>query len=524
MKQFSIFNHVLGPVMAGPSSSHTAGTFHIATMVRSLAGGTPVRVVCTFDPKGSYAQTYVQQGADRAFAMGLLGRTLIEDGFFQARELASEAGLDLRFEVRPISGADHPNLIHIQVQGADGCQLELRARSIGGGDIEITQLGGWPIRLDGCAYDLVAELDQFGLAEVQAGILEHGALISTPFIQRRGQAILLQASRSVDSTDLVAWLRSLPRVRWAAQAAPVYFIQPGTSLFHSAAAMVDLATASGLSLGELAIQYEAKLLGLGRDQLVAEMLRRYRVMEQAVRTGLDPAFEGMQLLAASAGAILTAEAQGRLSLGGPHLRAAARAMAAMHVNSAMGVVCAAPTGGAAGVLPGTLMTLAEERNLAPDMMARALFAAGAVGLVVAQRATFAAEVAGCQVEIGTAGAMAAAAVVEAFGGGAAEACSAAAISFQNTMGLVCDLIQGIAEIPCHTRNALAAANAFLCTDLVLGGYVNPIPLDETIDAVFAVGQMMPSELRCTARGGLALAPSAQALQTRTQGACWGCRE
>jgi L-serine dehydratase len=130
---------------------------------------------------------------------------------------------------------------------------------------------------------------------------------------------------------------------------------------------------------------------------------------------------------------------------------------------------------------------------------------------VARRATFAAEVAGCQVEIGAAGAMAAAAVVEAAGGSAAQAADAAAVALQNTMGSVCDLVQGLCEIPCHTRNAVAASSAFVCADLILGGYVNPIPLDETIDASFASGRMLPSELRCTAKGGLATTPSAQAL-------------
>jgi len=205
----------------------------------------------------------------------------------------------------------------------------------------------------------------------------------------------------------------------------------------------------------------------------------------------------------------------RLAIGGLHTRAAARAMAVMHVNGAMGVVCAAPTGGSAGVLPGVLVTLAEERGLSPEDAGLALFAASAIGVVVMLRATFAAEVAGCQVEIGAAGAMAAAAVVESAGGPARAAADAAAIAFQNTMGSVCDLVQGMVEIPCHTRNAAAAASAFVCADLVLGGYVNPIPLDETVDAVYAVGRMMPSELRCTARGGLAVTPSALALRRRS---------
>lgn len=194
------------------------------------------------------------------------------------------------------------------------------------------------------------------------------------------------------------------------------------------------------------------------------------------------------------------------------LSSAARALAAMHVNSGMGVVCAAPTGGSAGVLPAVLVTLVEEKGLDADRAALALLAAGAVGVVVANRATFAAEVAGCQVEIGAAGAMAAAAVVDAAGGTAAQAADAAAIAFQNTMGSVCDLVQGIVEIPCHTRNAVAASGAFVCADLVLGGYRNGVPLDETIDAVLAVGRMLPGELRCTAQGGLAAAPSARAMK------------
>jgi L-serine dehydratase len=152
--------------------------------------------------------------------------------------------------------------------------------------------------------------------------------------------------------------------------------------------------------------------------------------------------------------------------------------------------------------------LVREKQLDETRAALALFAAGAVGLILAFRATFAAEIAGCQVEIGAAGAMGAAAVVEAAGGSADQALDAAAISFQNTMGSVCDLIQGICEIPCHTRNAVAASSAFVCADLILGGYRNPIPLDETIDAVLASGKMMPSELRCTSLGGLAVTPSA----------------
>jgi L-serine dehydratase len=278
--------------------------------------------------------------------------------------------------------------------------------------------------------------------------------------------------------------------------------------------MLALAEEHGWTLGRAALAYEAELLGLPEQAVVAEVSRRFDIMQAAVRLGLDPAAPSMQLLAPSAHAVFEADRAGRLPLGGLHTRAAARAMAVMHVNGAMGVVCAAPTGGSAGAVPGVVVTLVEERGLSKDGAAMALLAASAIGVILAERATFAAEVAGCQVEIGAAGAMGAAAVVEAAGGSAVHAANAAAIAFQNSMGSVCDLVGGMVEIPCHTRNAVAASSAFVCADLVVGGYVNPIPLDETIDAVYAVGRMMPSELLCTSKGGLATTPSALRLVSR----------
>jgi len=298
---------------------------------------------------------------------------------------------------------------------------------------------------------------------------------------------------------------------------PLFFVRKGTPLFGSAADMVRLARRRRASLGRIALAYEARLLGLSEAAVLAEISRRYDIMKASVRRGLAGRSLGMKLLDPTAGRIFRAEARRGLPAGGYPTRAAARAMAALHVSNSGGIVCAAPTGGSAGVLPGVLVTLAEEKRLGVERTALALLAAGAVGVDVARRATFAAEGAGCQVEIGAAGAMAAAAVVEAAGGSAAQALDAAAISLQNTMGSVCDLVQGLCEIPCHTRNAAAAANAFLCADLVLGGYANPVPLDETVDASFASGKMLPAELRCTAKGGLAMAPSARALARRRRG-------
>jgi L-serine dehydratase len=278
--------------------------------------------------------------------------------------------------------------------------------------------------------------------------------------------------------------------------------------------MVALAEERGLSLGEIALAYEVELLGMTEAETIDEMLRRYKVMEESVAAGLDDARSDMLLLEPTASTLLDAEKERTVAIGGIHTRAAARALAVMHCCNSRGVVCAAPTGGSAGTVPGVVVSLVEDFHLSQRQAALALFAASAIGLIVARRATFAAELAGCQVEIGVAGAMAAAAVLEVAGSSARQAVDAAAISLQNTMGMPCDPVAGTCEIPCHTRNAVAASSAFICADLILGGYDNPIPLDETIDASYEVGRALPGELRCTARGGCAVTPSALELPRR----------
>ncbi|MCX7043873.1 MAG: L-serine ammonia-lyase, iron-sulfur-dependent, subunit alpha [Candidatus Sumerlaeota bacterium] len=515
MKTISILNQVLGPVMRGPSSSHTAGAFHIGCMARSLLGGAPRKAVLAFDPAGSYAATYVQQGADRGFAMGLMKKPLTDESFFTALSDAPKSGLEICFQVRKLANPDHPNTVEIDLTATDGRELHLAARSIGGGEVEITRVDGRPVLFNGSAYETLVEVPAAHAPAVQALLAQDGALLEKPVRSIDGGTARLTTRRKAALPSKIrCGLLALGASARIWESTPVYFVQTGQPLFASAAQMVQLAQERNQSLGKIALAYEAQLLGISEAEVMNEALRRYDIMAQSVERGLDPEFTGLQLLPPCAGAIFQAEAAGRLSARSLHTRAAARAMAVMHVDGAMGVVCAAPTGGSAGVIPGTLLTVAEERSLTREQIALALLAAGAIGVILAQRATFAAEVAGCQVEIGASGAMASAAVVDASGGSARQACDAAAISFQNTMGMVCDLLHGMVEIPCHTRNAVAAASAFVNADMILGGYANLIPLDETIDAVYAVGQAMPVELRCTSKGGLAIAPSAQALKPR----------
>lgn len=511
MKYVSIFNQVIGPVMRGPSSSHTAGAYFIGKIARSMLNDKIKTAVITFDPNGSYARTYREQAADLSFACGLAGIELVDDRFFEALEIARKNGVDIDFRIEKLERPDHPNALEMVLTSEKGEKLRLRAASVGGGSIEIRSIEDWEVYFTGTFHELAAEAEEVSVQIIVEKLATRSGLLERPKVQRQGNRVLISArSRELFPPEFLQEIRLVPGIKKTWVIEPVCPVIKREPLFHSAAEMIEEALRRQISLGELALEYEANALGISQDEVIEEAGRRFEIMRQAVHRGLELEGETIQLLRASAGKIFRLEKQGKLprAASGPYLRAAARAMAVMHINGKKGVVCAAPTGGSAGTLPGVLVTLLEDDGMRLEAVLRALMAAGAIGVIVDSRATFAAEVAGCQVEIGAAGAMAAAAVVDAYGGSIHQAADAAAIAFQNIMGSVCDLVQGKVEIPCHTRNALGATQAFLCAGLIMGGYENPINLDETIDAVYATGKMLPPELRCTARGGLAICPSA----------------
>lgn len=517
MSFHSILNDVLGPVMRGPSSSHTAGSHRIGRLARDLLGGEPAAALFRFDPGGSYARTYREQGANLGFAGGLLGWDIQDPRFPRALELAEAGGVSLDFGVERFEGGgDHPNTVRMSLRSKDGRGLEATAASTGGGGFLFSDIDGFPVALDGKSHALLLRVARGAEDEAAASWRgERGEVARTRSAAGEDALWVFCSPQPFDAADVEYW-KSRPGVRTVRTAGAAYHVRKGETLAASGSQLAALAERYRGSLGRAALARESALLGMSEEQATAELLSRYRVMKASVAGGLSGEGLRLRLLSPSAKGVLEAERSGRLAVGGPHARAAARALAVLHVANSGGVVCAAPTGASSGVLPAVLTTLEEDSGLDESGIALALWAAGAAGLVVALRATFAAEVAGCQVEIGAAGAMAAAACVEAAGGGASLAMDAAAVALQNAMGSVCDPVQGRCEIPCHTRNAAAASGAMTAADLVLGGYVNPIPLDETVDAVLATGRLMPCELRCTSRGGLAVVPSALLLGGRAR--------
>lgn len=513
MKRVSILNHVIGPVMRGPSSSHTAGPWRIARTARDLLGEKPLKAVFSFHPSSSLAVCYHDQGSDLAFVAGLLGKPLTDPVFPSMLEIARNEGLDVSFEQRSFPEADHPNSSLLVLSGKDGVEISIHSRSVGGGSFEIASLNGRPLKITGEAFEVAVEVPSENESDGVRLLEEWTDCVRIE--ESDGRVLLHASSFRAPPKTLLEKMEALPGAGRTVSANPVMHPLVGSEIFDCASGMLSFAEKTGASLGESALAYEAALLGFDEQRAMAEMEKRLDVMLEAVKRGFS-ADISMKLLAPAASLLAESERDGKLFLGGPHARAAIRSLAALHVNASGGVVCAAPTGGAAGVIPGIVSTLIEDMKIDRNRAIMALWAAGAIGLFHDLRSTFAAEVAGCQVEIGAAGAMGAAAVVEAAGGSARQGCDAAATVFQNMMGSVCDLVQGVVEIPCHSRNAALASQAFLCADLVLAGYKNPVPLDETIDAVDSTGRMLPEELRCTSRGGLALCPSARRLPRRNR--------
>lgn len=501
----SILNNVIGPIMPGCSSSHTAGPYHIARVCRSLMRECPIEISFIFAPGSSIAECFHEQGSDLAFIMGILELPITGNEFKTALSLPDKYGFKVNFNILEFREATHPNSVKIIATTKNLRDFEFIADSTGGGSFVLRKFNGWDVSLTGDSHDLLVEINEGENLYIKN-------LESSPSIQERSGKKLLHYK--LDSSFQNGNLRDFEKVWYAA---PVFHATKKESIFKSAAEIIAYANNNSInrkSIAEAAIDYESSLLGLSRAEICLEMDKRLQVMLDSVKLGLSDECPEMFLLARSARKIYEAESNSKLPLGGVNTRAAIRAMAAMQVNSGQGVICAAPTGGSAGVIPGIISTLIEDLKLSRSVALDALWAAGAIGMIIATRATFAAEVAGCQVEIAAAGAMGAAAVIQSFGGDALAACDAAAVTLQNNMGLVCDLVQGIVEIPCHTRNASFASEAFICADLITGGYYNPIGLDETIDAVFTVGKMLPVELRCTSAGGIATAPSALALKKR----------
>lgn len=292
-------------------------------------------------------------------------------------------------------------------------------------------------------------------------------------------------------------------------------------LFQNVRELVALAEKENKLISEIMIEQEIQMSGRTREAIMEQMDRNLTVMEEAIERGLQGVQSVTGLTGGDAVLIQQYMASGKSLSGDLLLDAVSKAVATNEVNAAMGTICATPTAGSAGVVPGTLFAVKNKLNPTREQMIRYLFTSGAFGFIVANNASISGAAGGCQAEVGSAAAMAAAAIVEMAGGTPQQCAEGFAITLKNMLGLVCDPVAGLVEVPCVKRNAMGAANALVAADMALAGVSSRIPCDEVIGAMHRIGQTMSPNLKETARGGLAATPTGKALAAKIFGGAVG---
>lgn len=290
-------------------------------------------------------------------------------------------------------------------------------------------------------------------------------------------------------------------------------------MFDSIRETIDYAVENNMSFADIMVKEEMELSGKSRDEVRAQMKQNLDVMRDAVIKGTTG--DGVESVTGYTGhdaAKLRDYNETHHALSGYEMIDAVKgAIATNEVNAAMGIICATPTAGSSGTIPGALFKLEKTHDLTEEQMIDFLFTSALFGRVVANNASVAGATGGCQAEVGSASAMAAAAAVAIFGGSPEASGHAMALAISNLLGLVCDPVAGLVEIPCVMRNAIGSGNALISADLALAGIESRIPVDEVIEAMDKVGRNLPASLRETGLGGLAGTPTGEAIKRKIFG-------
>ena len=510
----SIFNDVIGPVMRGPSSSHCAAALRIGRLARDLMGGELDELLVEFDRNGSLPTTHDSQGSDMGLFGGLLGWSADDERLPDSAKVLQETGVRIHIETVD-AGDPHPNTYRLTLRNAHE-QHSLIAISTGGGMIEVLAVDGFKLPMFGDYFET--------LIRVRGGALRLAerlaALTPADFVlthQAGGAELVEVKAQAFVSDGVIAQLKAtfeIGAVKRLSPVLPVLSRKDTRIPFQTSTEMLRRDAGRNTPLWKLAAEYEMARGHLTEAEVVARMVDIVRILRRSIAQGIAGTQYDDRILGHQSGKYNHLLNAGRLLDGGVLNRMILYVTALMEVKSSMGVIVAAPTAGACAALPGAVIALAEAMGLSEEMMARALLASGLIGVFIATRWTFAAEVGGCQAEGGSAASMAAAAVVTLANGTLAQTVAAASLALQSMLGLICDPIANRVEAPCLGKNVLAASNALACANMALADFDPLIPLDEVIETARRVAGQLPRELRCTALGGLSITPTSKAIEQR----------
>lgn len=501
----SIFNDVIGPIMRGPSSSHVAGAERIANLLRQSIAGTISKVIVDFDINGSLAESYHGHGTDIGFASGILGIPISDPRVPKAVNIAKEKGIDILFNILDY-GAVHPNNYRMEIFDDKGNSRKWEAISVGGGMIEIQKIEHFNISICGDYYELIVLTDNstIQIEEIKKFIIENiddydylydqvyedKGLVNVKLDKEFDHSLITKLNNMSGIFDVISLKPILPTHSSVKCEVP----------FRNASELASY-NEQNCSMWELAALYESRRGNTTVDKVYNQMSEIVSVMYNCIEEGLNGTEYSDRILGQQAYKIEEANKKNLLIPSDILNNIIASITAIMEVKSSMGVIVAAPTAGSCGCLPGTIIGTAKTLNFSKDDVVKAMLASGLIGAFFANEATFAAEVAGCQVECGAGSGMAAAGIVQLLNGSAQQCLDAASMALQNITGLACDPVANRVEVPCLGKNIMGGANAIVSANMILAGFDKVIPLDETIKAIYDIGQKLPLELRCT-YGGL----------------------
>lgn len=512
----SIFNDVIGPVMRGPSSSHTAAAHRIGAFIRQLEEPVFTKVIVEFDRLGALATTYLGQGSALGLAGGLLGIDMTDPEIINYEKHLNKSNFTIEYIITDLE-CKHPNAYKISVQYPEKENIHILAISTGGGMFEIIEVNGCKVSIKGDFFENLIYLHDVpdeGVSELEQIFNTNLSDAALEIIKCKEDKVLVNIKSGDSLINHLTKISDIGKYMiWNSEVSPVMPVISGFNInlpFTSVDEMLELAEKENLSLSDLAIRYESARSGLDSASILKKMEEIVIIIRNSIQEGLKGTYYEDRILGTQSKLIIKAE-QNRLIKKSINSSIIAFTSAIMEVKSSMGLIVATPTTGSCGVLGGALFGSLGDQDFDMESIVRAFMAAGITGVFIADKYTFSAEEGGCQVETGSGAAMAAAGLVEMDGGTAKQAMAAASMALQNELGLVCDPVAVRVEVPCLGKNIMAATNALNASIMAIAGYDPVIPYDEVIDAMKSVGESMPSSLCCTGLGGLAQTPTGKCL-------------
>jgi L-serine dehydratase len=506
----SIFNDVIGPVMRGPSSSHSAAALRIGMLARALMNGTITNVLVAFDRSGSLPYTHTTHGSDMGLAGGLLGFEMDDNRLPHYETELQKRGMAIQYQTGEF-GDLHPNTYRITLESSVETH-SMVALSTGGGMIEVVEIDGADVSLRGDHFTTIVYINDEARPILEKLECMHGDVSLKKgrhglFIEIVSRQALLDADiEAICAMDGVTYVRSLPPVL------PIHCPGQLELPFSNLQEMTALAREERLHLDALALLYESQRGDISETTVLQRMIEIVRVLRSSIKAGLAGTDYQDRILGHQSGDYLESLKHNRLMDLGVMNRVIPYVASLMEVKSSLGVIVAAPTAGSCGCLPGAVLGTADTLETDDEAAARAMLAAGMIGVFITDMSTFAAEVGGCQVECGAGSAMAAGGLTTLMAGTTDMSLAAASMALQNTLGMICDPVANRVEVPCLGKNTMAAANAVTCANMALAGFNDVIPLEEVIHTMDRVGKSLPRELRCTALGGLSVTHTARKVE------------